>query len=43
MPKMIQPPSASSFVAAVQPMSGGTAPGIAPTIVQIVETRFSGV
>jgi hypothetical protein len=30
MPKTIHPPTASSFVAAVQPISGGTAPGIAP-------------
>ena len=39
----IQPPNESSFVAAVQPISGGTAPGIAPMSVQIVDTRLSGV
>jgi hypothetical protein len=43
MPKAIRPPRPSSFVAAVHPISGGIAPGIAPMTVQIVETRLSGV
>ena len=42
-PNAIQPPRPSAPVAAVHPMSGGIAPGIAPIAVQIVETRLSGV
>ena len=38
-----QPPWLMPFRAAVQPIKGGNAPGIAPTIVFSVVTRFNGV
>ena len=41
--KAIQPGVARCPVAAVHPISGGTAPGIAPIRVQSVDTRLSGV
>ena len=43
MPKSTQPPSDSVSVAAAQPMSGGSAPGTAPTIVDSDDFSFIGV
>ena len=41
--KSVAPPSAMLPCDAVQPMSGGSAPGIAPTSVASGERRFIGV
>ena len=41
--KSRSPPASMAFVAAVHPISGGIAPGSAPTIVLNEEVRFSGV
>jgi hypothetical protein len=43
MANSVQPPSDGDPCAAVQPMSGGSAPGTAPTSVEIGERRFIGV
>ena len=43
MPKSDQPASDSEFVAAAQPMSGGSAPGTAPTMVESDDLSFIGV
>ena len=39
----VQAPKSSESRAAAQPIKGGSAPGIAPTKVLSVVTRFSGV
>src|ERR1700733_5363015 len=43
MPNSTQPPSDSEPCAAAQPISGGKAPGIAPTAVESEVRVFSGV
>ena len=43
MPKSTQPSIDSVLVAAVQPISAGSAPGIAPTIVESDVRSLSGV
>jgi hypothetical protein len=41
--KSAQPPASIAPRPAVHPISGGSAPGTAPTSVEIAERRFNGV
>ena len=43
MPKSTQAPGDSEPLAAAQPMTGGSAPGMAPTTVANDDRRLSGV
>ena len=43
MANSVQPPVSIAPRPAVHPMSGGSAPGTAPTSVEIADRRFKGV